>query len=318
MRQVKFGQSDKHTIKGTAVKGFTINGFAVHTTVNTAFVLTTNIIDFVQIIVSCELKRNGRTITVFNDVLYPLAYESCFLDGNIDEFKENAHTPQVLVVQTAALFHTLLLSSQIELHDVIALTGDDELLFEISPTLAAPIATVSTANSWMEWDYFEGVGNPLSVPTLRAESIRPNESNANVSLGSNVIAAHFINKDKTGVTTANQVLSFMSLSSDKMARTDFYTELLAKRSNMFPSTALGQARDQSFKLFDLRERWDNRSPFDVRLHSANLRLQFIAANVTAAKNWVVIRGYENDNATLLQASDRNARHRDENAIQYNN
>lgn len=316
MRQVKFGASDRHELRGLAIIGFIINAYLVHATVNTAFVLTSNVCDFVQVSVSAELKRGGRTITVFNDALYPLAYESGFKTGSIYEIQEANHTPVVLVVQTAALFHTIVMSAAIKLHDVICLTGSDELVFEVQPNSGALLATVSSANSWIEWDVIEGIGNGVSVPIIQTQSVRAAETKSPFPCGDNVISAAFINKDKVGVTSAVQVLETANMSSDKLNIADSYTELLSKRARQFETTANHQARNQSFILFDVRDPAFSRSPYDVRLNKVNINLKFTAANVNAAKNWLVVRGYENDAQTLVAAGIRDEKHAAANQAQY--
>jgi hypothetical protein len=262
-----------------------------------------------------RLKRRGRVIDILNGPILPFAQASGFFGANFEEIKGQG-TPVLrqLVAAAASTDEILLQTCFIKLHDVINLTEDDVLEFEIQVPSGAAAATVSQAESEILWDFIEGIGNGASVPFMTAESIRASESNTPVTLGSNIVEAFFINNEKAGITTANKVINTVSISSDKLNRNDTVEELIAKRAAMFDDSDEADSRDNCFLLFSTL--LEKHSGGDVRLNKANLRMTFTAANVTAGKNWVVTRGYHNDATTFNRARIRGAKHSVQNNSQY--
>jgi len=313
MRSVGFNKSDKEKFTTQNISGMTLVAKLTHTTANTPFSGQPILWD--QVNVSMTLKRAGQTIDIFNDAVLPLAADSGFFSG---AFEEVVSTGTValpkLVAAASGVKEVLIMTAKIRLHDVINLTQGDELVCEVSVTSSAAGTGVDTTVSEILWDIEEGIGNGISIPFIKCETIRANEVNTPVAIGDGVVQATFINNDKSGILTASQVIQSVHVMSDKLSRIDTNDELLAKRDAMFVSQAESAKRNQCFVLVSVP--LEKMTPADVRLNRTSLRLQLVSANVNAGKNWVVTRGYINDMTTAQRAVERNKVHQTENANQY--
>jgi hypothetical protein len=313
MRGVGFGKSDKYEFRGKDISGLTLNAYLVHTTANTAF--TGQPILWDQVNVSMVLKRNGQSFVIFDDAVLPLAADSNFTSGSFEQVMAigTVALPK-LVAAASGVKEILLMTAKIKLHDVINLRGDDEIVVEVTPASSGAGTGVDTTVSEIQWDIEEGIGNGISIPCIKAETLKQNESNTPITLGDNIVQCTFINNDKSGITSANQVLSSAIFSSDKLNRTDKYEELIAKRDALFVSQAESAKRHQCFLIVSVPI--EKYTGADVRLNRANLRLQLISTNVNAGKNWIVKRSFWNDTYTAQAAVQRDQKHAKENANQY--
>jgi hypothetical protein len=313
MREIVFGASDKLEIRGGNVAGFTFAAKVVHTTDNTAF--AANPFDASNVMIKATLYRGGRSFQILADVLLPLAVDSAFYTGSFDQLLNIGTVGyQRLVAAAASTKEVVLQTIVVRFHEVINLSGDDSLLLEVQANSNAIDSNSSAANSRFLFDALEGVGNGFSIPFIRAHSIRASISSDKINLGNGLVDVKFINVDKSGITTANQVLSSVQFQSDKLKSSDSYEELLAKRAESFQSNADHALRHQSFDLVSLSK--ENYSGMDTRLNNCDLSFILNSGNVTASKNWVVSRGFYNDAQTLDTAKSRYNRHFDSNKRQY--
>lgn len=313
MRNVGFNKSDKERWNSGNIAGLVLAAKLTHTTDNTAF--TGQPILWDQVNVQMVLKRKGQTYVIFDDAVLPLALDSNFYSGSFEQITAvgTVALPK-LRAAAAATKEILLMTAKIRLHDVINLCDGDELTVEVVVTSSAGGTGVDQAVSEILWDVEEGIGNGISIPQIKAETIRANESNTPVAIGDQVVSVRFINNDKAGILTANQVLQSVILMSDKINRTDTNDELMAKRDSMFVSQAESAKRNQCFSVIDVAgEKYTSE---DVRLSRCSLRLQLVAANVNSGKNWVVSRRYMNDAETAQKAVERAKKHQVANYSQY--
>lgn len=313
MREILFGSSDKLEIRGANVSGFNIAFKVTHGTDNTAF--AANPILPANVFVKATLYRNKQAHVIFADSLLPLALESAFYSGAWDQLNDVGTIGyQRLVAAAAATKEVVLQTVAVRLHEVINLSGDDVLLFEVQANSNAIDSNSSSALSRLLFDYIEGIGNGFSIPSIRSHSLRASISSDKIGLGNEVTSVKFINTDKAGITTANQVIQSIAFSSDKVKLSDSYEELLTKRAESFNSNADHALRNQCFDLVSVVK--DNFSGHDVRMQNCDLHLQLNSANVNANENWIVWRSFVNDMSTYERAVGRERRHVNENARQY--
>lgn len=313
MRELLFGSSDKLEIRGANVSGFNFGFKVSHGTDNTAF--AANPIVPANVFVKCTLYRKKQAHVLFADSLLPLALESAFYSGAWDQLNDVGTIGyQRLVVAAAATREVVLQTVAIRFHEVVNVAEDDVLLLEIQANSNAIDGNSSTSLSRLLYDYIEGIGNGFSIPFIRSHSLRASISSDKIGIGNDVVSVKFINTDKSGIATANQVLSSIAFQSDKLKISDSYEELLIKRAEAFHSNADHALRNQCFDLVSVSK--DNFGGHDVRMQNCDLHLQLNSANVNASENWIVWRGYVNEGETYVRAIDRERRHVAENASQY--
>lgn len=311
MNTVKFGETASETIKKQSVIAITLGVYAQHTTVNTAF--AGQPVDFSLITATMILKRGGKSFTIFDDIALPLLMESGFATADFEQVNGVSNTIRVITAHGAAQKAIIQISGEIRLHDIVNLRDDDELIIEVNPTAAAAAAAIDQTVSYVYWDIKEGVGNALSIPKIEVRSVQAGKTSETYSLGDNVTDVTFINNDKSGITAANQVISSVQITSDKLNRRDDIKELIGKRSKKFASVALADARHNCFQLLCLDD--EKVTLARPRLNGTDVRIGYVGGNVTASKNWVVSRSFYNDGLTLGRAAQRDTKHKAANVAQ---
>lgn len=313
MKSILFGNSDQMKVRGSNVNSILLAAKVQHTTVNTAF--AANPVDFSKVNLKVTLQRKGKTYTIYNDVVLPGALDSCFYGGQFDQLLNIGTIGyQRIVAAAGGVDEVVLQTAEIRLHENINLKDNDELVIEVIANSSALDANSDAAASYLYFDYKEGVGVGKSIPIMRTYQIQASQSSDEVSPGNNVVGLKFINVDKAGITEANKVLQSFIVNSDKLPVSDDYYESLIKRASDFQSNADHAIRAQSFDLLQYFK--NNMSGQDARLNNVVVKLSLNSSNVTASKNWVVWRAYENDQETFERAALAEAKHSAENNGQY--
>lgn len=315
MKSILLNSSDKIEVKSRTVGGIDFIATLQHTTVNTAFAAGLPL-DWSLVNVFINLKRGGRTYKIYHGPLLPALADSMF---NRSSFKQvlNVGTPDQVIVQAHGVSAKAIIkqTGRLLFHDVINLMGDDLLTCEVVPTTAAVISTVDTTVSTIGFEEVDGIGNGASIPTINVETVKASESSYKYDLGNNVVKASLINTDKSGITTANQVISSVTIVSDKVVDQKNMDRLMTERYTQFLSGASdADARHQCFEIFNIDDQ--KLTPEDVRLNQCGVIITFNSSNVTASKNWVISRAFINDSETLERAKLRALKHRARNRNQY--
>jgi hypothetical protein len=314
MKSTLFNASDGIEVKGKTVSGVDLIATLQHTTVNTAFAAGT-VIDWNLVNITIQLKRAGLTHKIYQGPVLPVVVDSLFRDASFSQAL-NVGTPTQVTyqVQTAGLDHIVKQTARIKFHDVINLDGEDELTIDVQPSTAAVLATVDTSVSNIAFDVVEGIGNAPSIPCFSLNVVKANEASYTYNLGNNVVKATFVNLDKSGVAATNQVITQVALNSDKRSNTRTMDQLQLDRYTDFQSAADPDLRHQCFELVSVED--EKMTAEDVRLNKVEVSISYVAANVTASKNYVVTRSFINDKKTFEMSKARAIKHRDANVNQY--
>jgi len=317
MRGFKANQADKDQFESGNITALRLVAKPVHGTANTAFAGV--VVDFTKVICKLFLLRNGVQHQIFSDEALPLAIATGFDEGTFDEVKGGG-TPYLRKVLAAAggVFEELMVTCRINLPCIVNLVDGDILTVELKDK-GAFSAACDVAKSGFDWELEEGVGNSLGIPFIDVEMITAGQSSSTIECGNGVKKVFFVNNDKFTVLRADQVIDSVDINADKLKRSDEWAELLLMRVDEFKSSTLADQRNQCFKILDVDRDAKLLVPGDatddVQYHKTKVKFNFIAANVIAAKNYVVKVGIKADTRTAAAGFQRNAKHAEQNAAQ---
>ena len=275
----------------------TVSGMTVRTVIyNTAVATTNKNNDFLpeKVQIRITLNHAGKAIQIYNDNLRIIAMDSSLGSGLFQYLSPSNATgfPIVLLAQGGAVKEISLLPIVIDFGTVINLTGDDYLEAEIVSNGNEYSANVDTSLTAMQVDWIEanGVGN--AIPIVDVQSVNPNEGSDDYDCGNGVSRVSFINTDKSGQLTANQVISTNQVSSDRFRASDNYLEAFTK-------SITGLSEDEISRI--------DQSLFLVRMakgevtHNCKVTLSFNSSNVNGGKNFVVKRRMLSSPSIFAQA-----------------
>ena len=301
--KIKKGGSDVLKIRGKSVNGITLSSRVVHATQNTAFAALP--VDYSKITLKVTAVIAGKEYNMMTGNALALLLENAWRNGSFQQINPLG-TPvlPVLVAAAASTDEVLSLTAKIWFGGTLILKGDDHIDVEV--TVGDSYfdgATVDDTLSELQVEEMESIGNMWGVPQMMVKPIEASASEDQHQFSGNISAITFINTDKVGITSANQVLVSANIASDKLSIDDNYAELLSKRDVSFETYAKSSEKGQSFQLFES----------ETPITRAKVSVQLNAANVTASKNFLVVRGLITDPAITKMAEERNSKHARENA-----
>lgn len=304
MIPVRWTENDRHEWSGTSIQGMQFACYLTHTTANTAFTANPLDLSLIKMKLRFWKDKSRKWFTIFDDAAIPLVLHSAFYDGNFQQCLQiGTFVGNVFVAAAMSVDEVLLVNFKVKLPEPINATEPgDKLVFEVQVPAGAVSSLVDTAVSTFYYDVIETIGVGRSVPVIKAESLRASISSDKYSVNDGALDVSFINIDKAGITSANQVIVDSQFAADKWQGSDDYFDLLSHRNGMFEDLAQANVRNQSFKLFDMLRY--NKSGMPVRLNKGQLSMTYNSANVVAGKNWYVTTYLENDDNVLAYYKSR--------------
>jgi hypothetical protein len=291
-KTAKIGETQSLTVRNKTLDGFNI--IAKYTNPGNTAIPTTDEVSLRGISVKMTLNRNRKPITLVNttaDVLFLIS--EYFSARKIDYvYQGSAQLPMYIVGGNYGAF---LINFEF-LGKVINLSGDDEVVIEVTVNSSTFTSNCDQNLSIVQFSESEGVGLEYETPRLEVQSIQQGQSNLRLSLGENVDNVYFLNTDNTlrGTLESQAVISSLTFQSNKLNFTKTYIELLCERENDLNAES---SRFQNFQICK-GEDFDN-VELDVLLNPSN-----VAVN----KNYVAtIRTYQSSRLVEL-AESRNQLH----------
>jgi hypothetical protein len=316
LKTVTIGTVERQAYESGNVTAINLTAHLVHASNNVAF--SGNPIDWSQVILTVEItKADGRKHTICQDPVLPLALATSFTNGMYRQTSTVGTPEQVIYqVQTAGLPNILKQCAKIQFPCVVNIEKGDKMRVEVNATSGCVNTTlVNTSTSTINFDIEEGIGNSFSLPKFTVEVAKATEQTMMVA-GTGVVACHFINNDKSGITSTNQVVQTTSISCGLLDRVELYDELIQRRYREFPSSSEADLRHQSFVLFSSED--EKQTKMQVRADQFKLVVSLTAANITANKNWVVLQRLVNDEGVLVAGANREIKHMERNKAQFIN
>jgi len=140
-------------------------------------------------------------------------------------------------------------------------------------------SNLSSANSFVQVDLCEAEGIEDYIPKLTCQVIPENETSPSYSVSGMVKRLCFVNLDKTNSLLANQVISTISVNTERGSSNLNYYELLSLRAMQFE----GIGQEERGQSFDLVPYQSNKFYTQVRVTPV-----LNSANVNASQNWFVL------------------------------
>lgn len=266
----------REVYKNQSLSGISVNIYLYASANNTN--LYSSDVDFQAINVKAMLKRNGKTIDILNGNLEALVSALCYKSvgfvqladtstNNILRAKDTS-VKEIQVIPFNLTFGYLKLQGNDELH--IEVSANNHFSADIDTTLSYIDVVADSENS--------DISDAGIVPQIEVISIQQNIPNGQWDLGNDVETVVFVNLDKSGILSANQVLTNCTISSKQISESFDVLTLLARRNQYFETSAEASARNQSFII-----------ETNVDMDSCKLDAQFTSANVTSGMNYWVVR-----------------------------
>lgn len=299
---VKSGETKTLQITRKAISGFSFTAYCQHNAANTTFADIP--IDWNYVNVRCQLKRDNRYITVFQDSALPLMLESSFLNQLYDQ---GLRLSNPFIDAATGVKELRLQNGFISIEPGIIVEQGEELELEVQFLPGALSSVTSTSDSYIEFNEIEDIINPAYIPVIGSKAVSAGESRFQHPVGDNVTRVCFINIDSSkGEKSSDQILQAVNLQGDKISFTDNYYQLNMKRYLDFENANSARARGQSFKLLEE----------SVPVNKVSLDLTLNSLNVDTGKNYIIHRAGIPHRATLQKSLARNEKHVAENISQY--
>lgn len=301
------GSSETIKVTGKTIKGVSVMMQLKASAANQA--LTNTDYNLRNVTVKMQLRRRGQTFTIIStslDVLLAICnykqgayFGAAFSNQTAPALSSVFSIIGKLVSPAVGVIGSYLIPIDFILPSPITLHGGDVVEITLTVPDATFIGNASSATSQFTFSEIECTGVEYGIPQVKVFDIQQGQSNVKQDLGNNCDRIYFINLDKKTTLTSDQVISSVSLSSNKLNYNKQYIELLAMRSNQTAQTY----SDQLYQCFLLAE--------DRDLDQVTVDMQLVSGNVTTGNNYLVCVDQEYDiNSVGIHAAINNIRNAD--------
>lgn len=311
---IKLGENKSQIVNNETVNGIMVDVYLLHGTANTAFLSSAFVPSEVQ--VKVELKRTKGNLTVIQDNLQFLGMFSSKDYGN-----KEWTVGTVLTYPSGGVKSSKVYSLWIPFGGPINLKGSDELVISMIAGRSIFSSAVDSAISYVDFNYSTCIGYEVATPFIRSQVVQANISNEKYSLGDNVIKIMMCNYDKDVVDEASQVVSNLSILSDKLSATYNWLQLFNRDKNCFtpPHVSLRYGNTQPVTAGNEAFPYIPRNPqtFTVfaspdykksALNNCQLNVSYNTTNVNASQNFVGWIGFIQDAEIVEKAQGMAEKH----------
>jgi len=310
---VRVGESQRLDVNSGTVGGILLHAYMVGAAVNTEIVGS----DWLSQLFQCKttLHRKGIDYTIHNDNLLLLGTYN--MRKNSYERFLNGYD---LVLPGVATANIKIRAVYIKFRSPIRIGQGERLSMEFTANTGMFSANVNTSLSYVDFIQSPTIGYEYGIPQTKFSVIQTNASNQEGVNCDNVKHIEFINFDQDDWT--NQVLSNISLSSDKLNYSATVNQLIAsdgvkwpmnkpyRFSTGLPATGFAPQMGldwlpQSLTIFEAGD------PVHA-LNQARVMLTFNSANVNASQNYIGFDTLYVDPRSVMASVNRQAKHAKEN------
>jgi len=271
------GQNDAKTYRGKVFGGINVTFLAVNGTANDPLTQAELLVKNLSFTAQLNRGFEHNICTLNGDHLGAGVFRDNF------DFFNPANTGnqgyQLLIEAAPGAFETGLVSVFMPFGSPVDVRSMGEITLSAEASAGIFASTLNQNTSQVTLDLMPVEGIEVGLPQIVAVPIQSSETNPYFSGGDGVRSVVFLNRDKSGITTANQVLTSANVVSDERSYSLNYNQLLAQRNKMFPWVENSNDRGQSFELL----------PFngDKVYFGVTINANSNAANVNSAKNYFV-------------------------------
>lgn len=292
------------SVKNQTVKRLNFNVYATAATAGTA--VTQPAIDPMKVYVKAVLNQPRLGVhehIVLDGYLAPYALADNILDSAWYYTYANAtgYAALITVANAVGVKEVSVLPFAIDLPEGIVLKGSDELIITTRVENGAVAASADSALTYVGVVVEEGICNPEGLPVILQKVLDVSQNDFEFAFGDNVKMMAIINLDKTSILDSANILTNVRMMSDRLNYDAQYEEMLTRRLNMYPSANDPNERDQNFVLA---------GPYygDEEIDDVRLKITVDSSNVTANKNFLVVKKVQDHSAVLGDALVRAQKH----------
>jgi hypothetical protein len=201
----------------------------------------------------------------------------------------------ILLANGVGVAEVGLMKVKIPFGTAVDFTQGGHLDVSINPTQGFFSANVASSTSYVYCTTYESDSVEQGLPSIKVQTVDQNVTNDTFAPGSCVRQVIFVNRDKTSILSAAQVINNINTSSRFKNQSFQYIELLSDRASQFESGTEATARRQTFSVYHFNQ---GKLGFDVAFN-ANLN----GTNVNSNKNyWVCWKLQNNANSRRVASS----------------
>jgi hypothetical protein len=243
------GQNKTNYYTGKKYKAIRITALLSHNTANTGLVST----DFVpnNLIISAKLTRGNAQHQICNSNFDALGAASGYENASWQFFNPALATNtmyKILVPASAGVKEQGIVVVDIPFGGVVDTSKQGQIELAINAATGIFATTIDATISNITADLVETTGCEYGLPQILVQVVQANEVSPVFSAGNGVKSVLFINRDKTAITSAQQVISSVTIEAGNSARVLNYQQLLVSRTNSFNQYGLDDTRQQTFAL----------------------------------------------------------------------
>jgi hypothetical protein len=280
MITLQAGQNKTNYYTGKKYKAIRITALLSANVANTALAGT----DFVpnNLIISAKLQRGNTQHQIMNSNFDALGAASGYDNASFQYFNPalTGNTMyKILLAAASGVKEQGLVVVDIPFGGVIDTTKQGQIELAINAATGVFSTAMDSTVSNITADLVETSGSEFGLPQVLVQVVQANEVSPVFSAGNGVRTVLFVNRDKTGITSANQVISSVTIEAGSSARVLNYQQLIVARTNSFNQYGNDDTRQQTFALLAQTSR---HLYFGVKVTPT-----LNTTNVNASKNYFV-------------------------------
>jgi hypothetical protein len=280
MITLQAGQNKTNYYTGKKYKAIRITALLSANVANTALVGT----DFVanNLIIAAKLNRGNTQHQIVNSNFDALGSASGFDNAGFQYFNPalTGNTMyKIVVAAAAAVKEQGLINIDIPFGGVVDTLRTGQIELTINAATGVFSTALDSTVSNITADLVETSDVEFGLPQILVQVVQANEVSPVFSAGNGVRTVLFVNRDKTAITSAAQVISSVTIEAGSSARVLNYQQLLANRTNQFNQYGVDDTRQQTFALLN---RTSKHLYFGVKITPT-----LNTTNVNASKNYFV-------------------------------
>lgn len=249
MITLQAGQNKTNYYTGKKYKAIRITALLSHATANSSLVAG----DFVpnNLIISAKLQRGNAQHQICNSNFDALGSASGYDNAGWQFFNPalSGNTMyKILTPASAGVKEQGVIVVDIPFGGVVDTTKQGQIELAINAATGIFASGIDTTVSNITADLVETTGSEFGLPQILVQVVQANEVSPVFSAGNGVRCVLFVNRDKTAITSASQVISSVTIEAGNSARVLNYQQLLVSRTNAFNQYGSDDTRQQTFAL----------------------------------------------------------------------
>jgi hypothetical protein len=274
-KKVNVGSRQSIVVQNANPKGVDFHLHAYSDTVNER--CDENLTDLEKVYIDAKLYQKGIQTTLYAGPLDFLLRRKSFYKNSYAY-----GVTSIEVTEAAAVKGVICQSFHWDFGTVINLDGEDKIVLDIKvdSDVNSGDGYFDSANSYMDVEFVEGVGEQFIIPFTEYRTIQAGEARLKLTLGDNVDGVLFLNKDITNSNVEDCPLESVNVKSDRLNATLTPQRLHLHRKESFVYPAENSKRNQTFMITE------------GELDECEIDFNFDAGAINVNKNFIIWDGFK--------------------------